>query len=240
MTDFNRTSWAKEEFSRNYLDKADIYIVERRRMFAILRSFSNHFLQKSGKKRLLDLGCGDGILTYELLSEDPNLSVTLVDASEDMLLKAKERFKGVKGNSFIRASFQELLAGKVLKPGFDLVFSSMAIHHLTMAEKKALFKLIFNCLNDGGYFVNIDVVDAPAEALDSWYMKLWEDWMDEKKLSLGVSGEESKDIIRRYKDLEENRPDKLDDQMNALRAEGFRDVDCYYKYGIFTIYGGIK
>lgn len=29
MTEFNKTNWAKPEFSRQYRDNADIYIVER-------------------------------------------------------------------------------------------------------------------------------------------------------------------------------------------------------------------
>ena len=73
MTDFTKTNWAKTEFSRNYLEKADIYIVERRRMFSILRSFMSHFLSSSGNRHLLDLGCGDGILTEEFLQVDSSL-----------------------------------------------------------------------------------------------------------------------------------------------------------------------
>ncbi|HEX8949385.1 MAG TPA: hypothetical protein VF790_10515 [Dissulfurispiraceae bacterium] len=56
MTDFDRSHWADEEFSRNYLDKADIYIVERRRMFAVLRSFCEYVLNAQDRKHILDLG----------------------------------------------------------------------------------------------------------------------------------------------------------------------------------------
>jgi tRNA (cmo5U34)-methyltransferase len=92
MTDFTKTNWAKAEFSRNYLDKAEIYIMERRRMFGILRSFMGHFLASSDK-HILDLGCGDGILTEELLQVDGSLSATLLDGSDDMLAKARQRLE---------------------------------------------------------------------------------------------------------------------------------------------------
>jgi tRNA (cmo5U34)-methyltransferase len=36
----------------------------------------------------------------------------------------------------------------------------------------------------------------------------------------------------------ENKPDTPNVQLNALRTIGFKDVDCYYQYGIFTMYGG--
>lgn len=238
MTDFIKTNWAKAEFSRNYLDKADIYIVERRRMFSILRSFMSHFLSSSDNKHLLDLGCGDGILTEELLQIDASLSVTLLDGSDDMLAKARHRLEKFGDFRYVRASFQELLEKDVLAERYDFAVSSMAIHHLTLGEKIMLFKKIHALLEDGGYFVNIDVVLPPTEALDQWYMKLWQEWMDDKKTALGVEDESDVNIIDRYKNLEENKPDALEAQLHALNEIGFSEVDCFYKYGIFSVYGG--
>jgi tRNA (cmo5U34)-methyltransferase len=90
MTDFTETNWAKKEFGRDYLEKADIYIVERRRMLGILRSFTRHFLSLDGNKRILDLGCGDGIVSHELLKTDPSLSATLVVPKICSLRRAKD------------------------------------------------------------------------------------------------------------------------------------------------------
>ncbi len=67
MTEFNKSQWAKDEFTREYRDNADIYVMERARMLNILKSFYGHFMKKDGKKSILDLGCGDGIIAYELL-----------------------------------------------------------------------------------------------------------------------------------------------------------------------------
>lgn len=239
MTDFDESRWADPEFGRRYLDNADIYIVERRRMFEILKSFYRHFLS-FGQNQILDLGCGDGILTHELLKIDPSLSATLTDGSEDMLKKARKRLEGFKKATFIKASFQDLLARGALDSRFDLVFSSQAIHHLTMDEKYALFRWIHAHLNRDGHFVNIDVVLPPAESLEEWYMTLWKEWMDERKAVSATAGDQYDDIIQRYKDNKDNKPDTLDDQMNALKKAGFCEVDCYYKYGIFSIYGGKK
>ncbi|MCK7485662.1 MAG: hypothetical protein MZU97_08960, partial [Bacillus subtilis] len=44
--------WAKEEFSENYLDNADIYIVERRRMFRLVASLYTHFFRGSHRPPL--------------------------------------------------------------------------------------------------------------------------------------------------------------------------------------------
>jgi tRNA (cmo5U34)-methyltransferase len=109
-----------------------------------------------------------------------------------------------------------------------------------MKEKKALFRKIYAHLYPGGYFMNIDCILAPTDTLDQWYLSLWKEWIDEKKLSLGMNGDYFEDIIRRYKDNKDNKPDTLEDQLNALRETGFREADCYYKYGIFAMYGGRK
>ncbi|MCL4536226.1 MAG: class I SAM-dependent methyltransferase [Nitrospirae bacterium] len=240
MTEFNKSNWAKAEFSQEYRDNADIYIVERRRLLEILKSFYKHFLCNKQQKKVLDLGCGDGIITHELFKVDNSISATLVDGSEDMLDKAKERLRAFKNINFIRASFQEILEKNILQQTFDFVVSSLAIHHLTMEEKIALFKKIHSCLNAGGHFMNIDVILAPVENLEHWYMTLWKEWIDERKRSLGIEGNYFDDIIDRYKNNKDNKPDTLEDQMNALKGIGFRNVDCFYKYGIFTIYGGEK
>jgi len=51
-------------------------------------------------------------------------------------------------------------------------------------------------------------------------------------------------LFRRYhtqiQGHKDNKPDTLEDQLNALREIGFIEADCYYKYGIFAMYGGRK
>ncbi len=62
-------------------------------MLEILKSFYRHFLSEKEQKSILDLGCGDGMITQELFKVDNSISATLVDGSEDMLNSAKERLK---------------------------------------------------------------------------------------------------------------------------------------------------
>jgi len=38
----------------------------------------------------------------------------------------------------------------------------------------------------------------------------------------------------------ENKPSGLFNQLQLLSRIGFRDVDCFYRYGIFSIFGGTK
>ncbi len=79
---------------------------------------------------------------------------------------------------------------------------------------------------------------APSEKLEQWYLSLWRDWIDERMQSLGLNEGQFESVIDGYKDNRDNKPDTLDSQLDALRSAGFSDVDCYYKYGIFMVFGG--
>ncbi len=238
MTEFDKSNWARPEFSQGYRDNADIFIIERRRMLAILRSFYVHFVKDGAPKTMLDLGCGDGIVTAAIADADPTISATLVDGSPDMLKKAGELLEGLNNAHYVRASFEEILREDKVSGVYDFIASSLAIHHLTLDEKKALFQYAHEHLKPGGHFVNIDVVLAPSGELEGWYMKLWREWIDGRARALGIEGEQFESVIDGYKDNKDNKPDTLDDQLEALRSVGFEDVDCYYKYGVFTMFGG--
>ena len=238
--EFDNSNWAKAEFAREYRDNADIYVIERRRMLAILQSFYRHYLKGGHQKTILDLGCGDGVITREILRVDGSASVTLLDGSEDMLDTAREKLKDFANTQFISASFQDVLEKDALKQDFDFIVSALAIHHLARDEKICLFREIYGHLKPDGHFVNIDVVLAPTEALEDWYMALWKEWINERKISLGINDDYFDDMTRRYKENKDNKPDTLENQMDTLREIGFKDVDCFYKYGIFSMFGGRK
>ena len=242
MADFEKSEWNKSRHANDFVENADIYILERKRLFSIVKSFYNYFLRNKIKNehlKVLDLGCGDGALTNELLKADKKLEATLVDGSLDMIENAQQRLKFYNGFNFINKTFQELLENDILENDYNLIVSSLAIHHLSSEGKESLFQYIFHHLNEGGFFLNIDVIRAPTVALESWYRKLWTDWIIKNELKTG-SKESFQHIPQQYKNNPDNYPDKLETQLNVLKSIGFSQVDCYYKYGIFSIFGGKK
>jgi tRNA (cmo5U34)-methyltransferase len=91
---------------------------------------------------VLDLGCGDGLFIQELLKTFSPASIPLVDGSGEMLEAAKNRLGSTANLDFIQASFQSLFTGEPLDQDFDFVYSSLAIHHLPLEEKKRLYSWI--------------------------------------------------------------------------------------------------
>jgi tRNA (cmo5U34)-methyltransferase len=242
MTEFEKSEWIERQHVKDFVENADIYILERKRLFSIMKSFYNYFLKnknKNGQIKVLDLGCGDGALINELLKVDDRIEATLVDGSYEMIKNAKQRLKFYDGLNYIHKTFQELIENDILDSNFNFIVSSLAIHHLSTEGKESIFQYILHHLKDGGFFLNVDVVRAPNEALEDWYRQLWKEWISKNEVKVESKGS-FQHIPQQYKNNPDNYPEKLENQLNALKSVGFKQVDCYYKYGIFAIFGGKK
>jgi tRNA (cmo5U34)-methyltransferase len=176
---------------------------------------------------VLDLGAGTGLLSALLHEHFPKARLTLVDISDEMLARARDRFAGEKDVRIIISDYSvEPLPGR-----FDAIVSALSIHHLDDPGKAALFRRVFEALTPGGQFVNAEEVLAPTQALDQLY---WDEW-ERLARAAGAPEEEFAGVEERAK---YDKPAKLDDQLKWLSEAGFSDVDCYYKYLMFAVYGG--
>ncbi len=75
---------------------------------------------------------------------------------------------------------------------------------------------------------------CPSTDLEEWYLKLWKEWIIENETEIATS-ESFRHIPDQYKSNPDNNPDILENQLNSLKSAGFKNTDCYYKYGIFSI-----
>ena len=101
---------------------------------------------------------------------------------------------------------------------------------------------VFKELKYGGLFVNIDPVLPSSERSETWQFNLWIEWMKEIAKEQGLNVETSwiEGVPLGYKMKAENKPSNLFDQIEILNLIGFRNVDCFYKYGLFSVFGGTK
>jgi len=239
MSTFDQTSWADPAYAREYLDNADHYIPERQQLFEVLRSFYRRFVAQRAAANVCDLGCGDGVLTAELLKENPKLAVTLVDGSAGMLDAARKRFSGHSSLSFVQKSFQSLIQDARDLAQFDLVMSAFAIHHLERAERRALFGAVFDHLRPGGYLLNIETALSAHSEFTEWYYALWQEWIESRNNRLALKGA-FLDVPRKARENPDNKYSPLTEQLADLEATGFEAVECHYRNGIFTIYTGLR
>jgi len=48
---FEKSEWAEDKHAKEFMENADIYILERKRLFEILKSFYTHFLGEKANQR---------------------------------------------------------------------------------------------------------------------------------------------------------------------------------------------
>jgi len=94
---------------------------------------------------VLDFGCGTGLLTFAL---QPFVrSITGVDSSRGMLDVFKTKIKEQNLNN-VKANYLDLDKGDVLDGSYNLIVSSMTLHHIK--EIGPLLKLFYQVLHPSG------------------------------------------------------------------------------------------
>lgn len=174
--------------------------------------------------KMMDLGCGTGTISQRVRESFPNVQITCLDISEKMLKMAKCKLgctaECIEGN-FEHYEFTE---------SFDLIVSSLALHHLETEEKlKNFYCKIYSALNPGGVFINIDVVLGNDPGLQETYMKKWVEFMERSLNSNEVRG---KVLVDYYA---EDRPVRLTQHLKLLDSCGFGCVDVLYKVYNFAV-----
>jgi tRNA (cmo5U34)-methyltransferase len=81
-----------------------------------------------------------------------------------MLEKARERFAS---DESVRVVEHDLRHGLPDLGRFDAVVSSIAIHHLADGRKRELYCEVFDKLEPGGAFLNLDRVASPTPTLSA-------------------------------------------------------------------------
>jgi tRNA (cmo5U34)-methyltransferase len=116
---------------------------------------------------------------------------------------------------------------------FDIVVSSLSIHHMEHQDKEFLYHKVYDHLNQDGIFINADQVLGPHPANEEEYQQ---NWMD--KIEVGSLSESEKRII--YDRMKLDNPASLEDNLKWLDEIGYKDVDVYYKYYNFVVLYGKK
>jgi len=181
--------------------------------------------------RIIDLGCGTGTVAKRLGDKFPNSTIVCLDIASKMIEIAKYKMSGRKNTEFIVGDFSKI----EFKEPFDVVVSSLALHHIqTDEEKKEFYTKIYKVLTNSGQFLNADVVLATTDYQQNINMNRWIDYMN-KSVPMD-------EIQQRWLPAHktEDRPSILMNQLKWLDEIGFENVDVIWKYYNFSVYGGVK
>jgi tRNA (cmo5U34)-methyltransferase len=205
--------WTTAEHALRYLARADAYPRRAEGEGALLEQVP------CDARRVLDLGTGDGRLLGLLSHDRPGMFGVGLDFSEPMLQAAHERFADERRITLINHDLAEPLPGEALGR-FDVVVSSFAIHHLEHERKRSLYGEVFDLLEPGGVFANLEHVASPTERLHIAFFAAIGEPLEDADPSDRLLGVET--------------------QLGWLRELGFDDVDCYWKWLEMALLVGVK
>jgi tRNA (cmo5U34)-methyltransferase len=203
--------WTSAEHAQDYLQRADS-ISHRREGEAALLEFIPPRI-----KRILDLGTGDGRLLAIVREQHRETVAVAIDFSPAMLEAVSKRFRADSRIWVVPHNLDSPLPGL---GKFDAVISSFAIHHLVHERKRELYAEIYNLLNAGGVFSNLEHVASPTP-------RLHEDFLHAIGYTL-----DTEDPSNKLLDLET--------QLRWLREIGFVDVDCHWKWRELALMVGVR
>ena len=198
-----------------------------------------------GVRKFLDIGCGDGILARAILAEHPGSHGLLLDYSPVMVESARGKMSAESGRvRFVVGDFSSpAWVDAVRDHGpFDLVVSGFAIHHQPDRRKQRLYEEVFELLEPGGLFLNLEHVASKAAIGTGVFEELFLDSLWAYHRAQG--GTKSRDELAEQQavldDSEENLLAPVDQQCAWLGKAGFVEVDCFFKVLELALFGGVK
>jgi SAM-dependent methyltransferase len=233
--------WQRPEVAHGFLDERSLALPFRTEQIDVLLRLLRH--ADTSIRRVLDLGCGDGVLLAAVLTAFPDAGGVGLDFSEPMLTRAADRLGG-----FGRRV--ELADGDLGAPGwqqglsgsFDSIISGFAIHHLSDERKRALYAEIYARLEPGGVFVNCEHVASPTPEIEALFDEANAEHLLRQRRARGedVTFEQVHHEYLTRPDRAANILAPLEAQLAWLREIGYVQVDCFWKWFELAIFGGYK
>ncbi len=182
-------------------------------------------------RRILDLGCGDGIAAQAIVDQFPVEKAVLVDFSPPMLEMARQRFAATSLD--VTTIDGDLLTSDwrasvdAIGP-FDLVISRYAIHHLPDERKFSLYAEVFEMLVSGGWFINLEHVKSVNDRYEAAFQGLLIDRIHHVVTDASTR-EDVERAFHKRQDADTNILAPLELQCEWWREIGFVDVDVPFK-----------
>jgi tRNA (cmo5U34)-methyltransferase len=154
----------------------------------------------------------------------PDARITAIDLSLDCINECKKRIKSP-NIEYINCDFRELT---LPENHFDLVVSSISIHHINAIEKQLLFKKIFLSQTKGGIFSFCDQCKGETDFIYQKHISAWKEYA----FAQGSSDEEWNMWMKHQ--AEHDYHDTIINHLLWLKNAGYGTVDCTKKHLLWT------
>ena len=182
---------------------------------------------------ILDIGCGAGNQTLNLLQVFPAAECTLLDISPAMLERAKERVGSAASGKVDRVE-GDIRTAELPEAKFDIAVAAAVLHHLRDEDDwKRTFAKLHSLLRPGGILLVSDLIRHENPKIEALFKVRQEIFLRE---ALGDA--EAERIMQSI--AESDTPSPLDFQFECLRQVRFREVALLHKNLVFAAYYALK
>lgn len=190
---------------------------------------------------IADLGCGSGSAGGAMRMIWPEAKLTMIDNSPPMLERARQTYGGNDGVRIVEGDLgQAGVLDRCIEGPVDVIVSSMAIHHLPRDRQRDLYREVFDRLEPGGVFVNMEHTASGSERTERLWWRWFYDHVADSRNAEGdnVTWQQIRDEYEARQELNVLSPIAV--LIGWFKEAGFVDVDCVFKVYEMAVLGGYK
>jgi tRNA (cmo5U34)-methyltransferase len=217
----------QEQVKEHFAQQADEYeklMVRLVPQFLEQHAIIRELLPEDDKKyRVLDVGCGNGVLSEVVFSKLPGAHIVAFDLTENMLQAYEKKLLKHKGKF-------ELIVGDfrtdAIGDEYDIVVAGLTLHHLTWEEREKFYKTLYGSMKSGGLVICRDIIIDEDEKIRNQQYLFWKNFMRSR-------GEDPE--LWYAKHVEKDYPVPLAKHFAWLRKAGFVNAACHWRLYNFAI-----
>lgn len=169
---------------------ADRYDTEERILISnIITLEIRKHLEKTEQKKLLDFGCGTGLVGLSLCKDFE--SVIFVDSSQNMINFVNEKIKKDEIKNAI-GNCVDLESESNMKDSFDYIIAAQVLLHIKDVDN--ILKKLYRILNSGGHLILVDFEKNPLVDSELVHNGFDVNLLKNKLIDLGFKNINSKDF----------------------------------------------
>jgi len=185
----------------------------------LISAFTKDLASTFVPKKLLDLGCGNGNTTAEVVKRFPNTEYELIDASQKMIDLCKHRFREY-SITYTTSYFKDFTFDEEC---YDMITAGFSLHHCDSEEKKNLFRIIRKGLKEGGIFGMSDLMINKNTVEHSQLLNDWKTFVSKSY----PDNEMWEWLMEHYNEFD--KPDHYQDQIDWLTDAGFNNINIVFQ-----------
>lgn len=225
--DVNAASAYFNENWQRYQSTVQSNTLYHREMFSALEQFLSVNIG-TRTFTFVDVGCGDSSTVSPILANQSITKYIGIDAAEDVLKMASHSLAYLECEKELIADNMTTAISRLISP-VDIIFTSYAVHHLSLLDK---FNFIESCkqkLNHNGFLLMVDGVLKENQTRDEWLNTLQE------RMETTIPDITTEEVTFRMQHPRvDDFPESIETFSNIAKQQAWKSFEVIVNKGIFA------